>query len=123
MGNALMEMWYFLSQEGNKPTKTTVATTFGIQAAMEDTKIRHIPLFVEIKSEACKDEGKERHEDSYSDRTAVGRAIRFGVNECNILPHTQTWKKNIIFGKKLSSHWMKNIKNIEISKMALEQIN
>lgn len=116
-----MEMQHFLSQVGNKPTKTTVATTFGIWAAMEGTKIQHIPLFVEIKSEACKDEGKERHEDSYSDRTAVGRAIGFGVNECNILPHTQTWKKNIILSKKLSSQWMTNIKNIEINKMALEK--
>lgn len=68
---------------------------------MEDTRISYIPLFVEIKSEACKDEGKERHEDSDSNRTAVGGAVGFRVSECNILSHTQTWKKTIIFSGRI----------------------
>lgn len=59
------------------------------------------PLFVEIKAEACKDEGKERHEDSDSNRTAVGRATGFGVSECNVLSHTQTCKENTRFSKRI----------------------
>ena len=90
-----MKKYNFLSHTGPKRTYTTVATEFGFKASTEDTSIQYIPLFVEIKSEACKDEGKERHEDSNSNRTAVGGAIGFRVSECNILSHTQTWKKNI----------------------------
>lgn len=67
---------------------------------MVDTRIQYIPLFVKIKTEACKDEGKERHEDSDSNRTAVGGAIGLRVTQCNIFSHTQTCKKkNIIFSK------------------------
>ncbi len=98
---------------------------------MEDTRIRFIPLFVEIKSKACKDEGKERHEDSDSNRTAVGGAVGFRVSESNILSHTQTWKKNIIFSKimwetvNIQNMWMKSISNIQINTMAqtLEKLN
>lgn len=58
-----------------------------------ESKARDVPLFVEIKAEACKDEGKERHEDSDSDRTAVGGAVGLRVSESNILSHAQTWQK------------------------------
>lgn len=58
-----------------------------------------IPLFVEIKTEAGKDEGEERHEDSDSNRTAVGGAVGFRVGEGNIFSHTQTWRMNIIFSR------------------------
>lgn len=68
---------------------------------MVDNRIHYIPLFVEIKTEACKDEGKERHENSDSDRTAVGGAVGLGVSESNILSRTQTWKKNIIFSNRM----------------------
>lgn len=63
---------------------------------MVETRIDFIPLFVEIKAEACEDEGKERHEDGDSDRTAVGGAIGLGVGERDILPHTQTWKESSV---------------------------
>lgn len=65
---------------------------------MEDARIRYIPLFVEIKAEACKDEGEERHEDGDSNGAAVGGAAGFGVSERNVLSHAQTWKKNILLG-------------------------
>lgn len=58
-----------------------------------ESKARDVPLFVEIKAEACEDEGKERHEDSDSDRTAVGGAVGLGVSESNILSHAQTWQE------------------------------
>lgn len=57
---------------------------------MDDARRDDVPLFVEIKTEACKDEGKERHEDSNSNRTAVGGAAGFRVGEGDILPYTQT---------------------------------
>ena len=66
-------------------------------AGIEDTRIHYIPLLVEIKSEACKDEGKERHEDSDSNRAAVGGGIGFRVSECYIFSHTQTCKKKSTF--------------------------
>lgn len=63
--------------------------------------MHYIPLFVEIKTEACKDEGKERHEDSDSNRTAVGGAVGFRISEGNIFSHTQTWKKNITVSRSI----------------------
>lgn len=50
--------------------------------------MHYVPLFVEIKPKACKDEGKERHKDSNSNRTAVGGAGGFRVSESNILSYT-----------------------------------
>ena len=53
----------------------------------------HVPLLVEIKTEASKDEGKERHKDGDGNGAAVGGAVGFGVSESNIFSHTQTWRK------------------------------
>ena len=66
----------------------------GFRAKVAETRIDFIPLLVEIKAEACEDEGKERHEDGDSDRTAVGGAIGLVISERDILPHTQTWKES-----------------------------
>lgn len=64
-----------------------------MEATAADTRVHDIPLFVEIKAKACEDKGKERHEDSDSNRTAVGGDAGVGVNERYIFSHTQTWKK------------------------------
>lgn len=53
--------------------------------------MRYVPLFVEIKAEACEDQGEERHEDSDGDGAAVGGAAGVGVDERYIFPHAQTW--------------------------------
>lgn len=42
--------------------------------------MHYIPLLVEIKAEACEDQGEERHEDSDSHGAAVGGAAGVGVN-------------------------------------------
>lgn len=48
-----------------------------------------LPLLVEIKAEACKDEGEERHKNSNSDGAAVGGTIGFGVREGHVLSQSQ----------------------------------
>lgn len=53
--------------------------------------MRYVPLFVEIKAEACEDQGEERHEDSDGDGAAVGGAAGVGVDERYVFPHAQTW--------------------------------
>lgn len=76
-----------------------------------ESKAQDVPLFVEIKAEACEDEGKERHEDSDSDRTAVGGAVGLGVSESNVLSHAQTWQKKtpIIFSQTIGNLNVMNI--------------
>lgn len=59
-------------------------------ASVAETRVHYVPLLVEIETEACKDESKERHEDGDGDRTAVGGAVGFGVGERNVLSHAQT---------------------------------
>lgn len=51
----------------------------------------YIPLLVEIKTEACEDQGEERHEDGDSDGAAVGGAAGVGIDERYVFPHAQTW--------------------------------
>lgn len=53
--------------------------------------MRYVPLFVEIKAEACEDQGEERHEDSDGDGAAVGGAAGVGVDERYVFPHAQAW--------------------------------
>lgn len=58
----------------------------------ESFSFDNVPLLVEIKSQAGKDEGKERHEDGNCNRAAVGGPVDLGVGDAHVLPRAQACK-------------------------------